>query len=79
MEKKNLVARVPSEEDHRINLIFLTKNGEQKLKETWPIMKQIVLDIQNGISTKDIHATIKVMKKMLLNLNLEKNIAPETK
>ena len=29
MENKNLVARIPSKEDGRVNLIYITKHGEE--------------------------------------------------
>ena len=33
MEKKNLVARIPSKSDHRINNIYITKHGLCILKK----------------------------------------------
>ena len=34
MENKNLVARIPSKTDGRVNLIFLTKHGEELLDKS---------------------------------------------
>ncbi len=68
MEKKNLVARIPSRTDKRSNHIHLTKHGEGILKETLPIMKSILKTLQDNISPEEIQATIAVIKKMQENL-----------
>ncbi len=79
MEKKNLVARIPSEIDHRINLIHITKYGEKTLTEAWPLMKSILLDLQQGIKDDEISQSIAVMKKIILNMNIGKSVAPQIK
>ncbi|MCF2876356.1 MULTISPECIES: MarR family winged helix-turn-helix transcriptional regulator [unclassified Tenacibaculum] len=68
MEKKSLVARIPSKSDRRINHIHLTKKGEQLLKETIPIMEDFVTSLQENISKKEIRDTINVIKKVQENL-----------
>jgi DNA-binding MarR family transcriptional regulator len=69
MEKKNLVARIPSTEDKRVNLIHLTKNGERVLNETAPVLLSIVDEVQKGISKKDQKTVIEVMKKIQENIS----------
>lgn len=68
MEKKSLVARIPSKLDKRINHIFLTKKGELLFKETLPIMEDFAQSLQENISEEEIKATIKVIKKVQENL-----------
>ncbi|WP_299122640.1 MarR family transcriptional regulator [uncultured Tenacibaculum sp.] len=68
MEKKSLVARIPSKSDRRINHIHLTKKGEELLKETMPIMDSFVTSLQENISEKEIKDTINVIKKVQGNL-----------
>ncbi|WP_272151523.1 MarR family winged helix-turn-helix transcriptional regulator [Tenacibaculum aiptasiae] len=68
MEKKSLVARIPSKSDRRINHIHLTKKGEELLKETMPIMDNFVTSLQENISEKEITDTINVIKKVQENL-----------
>lgn len=68
MEKKSLVARIPSKSDRRINHIHLTKKGEQLFKETLPVMENFAKSLQENISDKEITDTINVIKKVQENL-----------
>ncbi len=79
MEKKNLVARIPSKSDHRINHIYITKHGMDILKKAAPIMIEAIDQIQKDISKKDIEKVIETMKKIGLNINSEELVAPLTK
>ncbi len=69
MEKKNLVARIPSTEDKRVNLIHLTKNGEKVLTETAPVLLSIITELQKGVSEEDQETVIKVMKRIQENIS----------
>ena len=73
LEKRNLVARIASTEDKRVNLIHLTKNGEKVLMETMPILFELILKMQEGVSEKDQQTVIKTMKRIQENIgnNLE--------
>ena len=79
MEKKNLVARIPSKSDHRINNIYITKHGLCILKKAPPIMIEAIEQIQKDIPDKDIEAVIETMKKIGININSEELVAPLTK
>jgi DNA-binding MarR family transcriptional regulator len=79
MEKKNLVARIPSKSDHRINNIYLTKRGDDILKKSIPVMQDIIDHIQKDIAQEEIDMTIKTMKKIIENINAEELVAPLTK
>ncbi len=79
MEKKNLVARIPSESDHRINRIYITAFGEKILKQAMPIVKEMIEEMQNGITEEERILTIKVLKKLMNNIQTEELVAIETK
>ena len=68
MEKKSLVARIPSKLDKRINHVFLTKKGELLFKETLPIIEDFAQSLQENISAEEIKSTIEVIKKVQENL-----------
>jgi DNA-binding MarR family transcriptional regulator len=79
MEKKNLVARIPSKSDHRINNIHITKHGDDMLKQAGPIFLDIIRIIQEGIPKKDIDVVIRTLKKISQNINSEELVATLTK
>ena len=79
MEKKNLVARIPSKSDNRINHIYLTKHGDEMLKNAAPVMTDILSQIQEGISDSEIDNVIKVLKKINKNIKSEELVAMQTK
>lgn len=79
MEKKNLVARIPSKSDHRINHIYITKHGLDILKKAAPIMIEAIGQIQRDIPEGDIEVVIKTMKKIGININSEELVAQLTK
>jgi len=79
MEKKNLVARIPSKSDHRMNHVHLTKHGDEILKTADPIMQDVIKHVQKGISQEEIETVIKTMKKIIKNINSEELVAMLTK
>jgi len=79
MEKKNLVARIPSKLDHRINNIYLTKHGDDMLKQAIPIVLDAIRQIQEGIPEDDIKVIIRTMKRIGKNINSEELVATLTK
>lgn len=79
MENKNLVARIPSETDHRANKIFITAKGEKILKKSEPVIEKMVSEMQVGISEQERAAVIKILKKLMNNIKSEDLVALETK
>ena len=73
MEKKNLVARIPSKFDKRINNIHITKKGALLYNETLPIIEKFVAGLQENISPEEITQTINVIKKIQENLQIKIN------
>lgn len=78
MEKKNLVARIPSESDHRINRIYITTHGEKVLKQADPVVKTMIKEMQSGLSEEERMVAINVLKKLINNITSEELIILET-
>lgn len=73
MEKKNLVARIPSRADGRVNHIYLTKKGRTTFLETLPMILEMREEIERGISREEMCIAIDVLQKVLENIkNLSK-------
>lgn len=72
MEKKNLVARITSPEDKRVNMVHLTKNGEKVLNETAPVLLEVIIHMQEGITEDEQKTVIGVMRK--IQENIEKHL-----
>ncbi|MDC0584792.1 MarR family transcriptional regulator [Bacteroidales bacterium] len=68
MEKKKYIARVPDENDKRINLLYITKSGLSLLKNTEPEQGEILEIMQDGISEEEMNTTIKVLQKIQDNI-----------
>ena len=68
MEKKNLVARIPSKKDGRVNHIFLTKNGRSIFAEVRPLIQDTFREVEQDIARDDIQTAINVLQKMLENI-----------
>lgn len=79
MEKKNMVARIPSKSDQRINRIYITSYGEKILKLAQPVVEEMIEEIQTGISEEERALVIKVLKKLMNNIKTEELVAIETK
>ena len=79
MEKKNLVARIPAEDDQRINQIYITAHGKKVLKQTMPVVKAMVEEMQSGMSEEERQRTILVLKKLMNNIKSKDLVALETK
>ena len=68
LEKRNLVVRIPSREDKRQKLIYLTALGKElcsEMEHFKPILEKLAI---RGISNKDIDTTFKVLVKMSENM-----------
>ena len=79
MENKNLVARIPSKSDQRINQIYITKHGEKILKKAQPVIMEMIMEMQDGISEEERGLAISVLKKLMNNIKSEELVAIETK
>ncbi len=75
MVKKELVYRVSSKNDKRINHIHLSDLGKSVFKKSLPTLSKIINELQDGINEEDIQSTIKVLNHIQDNIckKLENN------
>jgi len=78
MERKGLVVRVSSKEDKRIKLVHITKKGVELYENARPHLKNIILEVQKGMSDKDIKFMINLLKKVQLNIGVTDFVAHQT-
>jgi len=69
MEKKELVYRVISKEDKRINHIHLSDIGKETFLNSLPVLKNLISELQEGISAEDLERTKKVLKHIQNNIS----------
>jgi DNA-binding MarR family transcriptional regulator len=70
MERMNLVQRVASKDDRRINLVFLTEEAIALRDITMQLAHQTLLDGLEGVSPEDIEVTRRVLTMVYENLGL---------
>ena len=71
VEKKNLIARIPSKDDKRVNLIYLTKKGTQVYKTSKKSLEIVTKTLHNEITDEEINTTIGILKKVINNIEGE--------
>ncbi|MEZ4801701.1 MAG: MarR family transcriptional regulator [Gelidibacter sp.] len=69
LQGKRLIARIPSTEDRRRNLIVLTQKGVQTVETMRAIEAQVFNDLLHDISKEDLQTFHKVLINMKSNLN----------
>ncbi len=79
LEKKNLVARIPSKTDGRINHVYLTKHGKETFKLAMPTIEKILYEIQEGLSSAEIKNTINILKNIQKTIKSYDLVAVQTK
>jgi len=72
VERKGLVVRVPSKEDKRIKLVHITKKGIEYYERARPLLREMISNIQEGMSDSDVRFMIDKLRHM--QLNLEKSV-----
>lgn len=70
LERLKLVKRVPSKQDRRINLIYLTEAGRKLQDETMTMANQTLNEALAGVSKEDIERCKAVLKQVYDNLTL---------
>ncbi|MBC8033837.1 MAG: winged helix-turn-helix transcriptional regulator [Chitinophagaceae bacterium] len=69
LEKLKLVKRMPSKEDRRINLIFLTKAAGRMQQETMNIAEETLNEALEGVPPERIEVCKQVLQLVYDNLN----------
>ena len=68
LEKLQLVRRVASEHDRRINMIFLTKQGLKLQEQTMDLAEQTLNEALEGVSTEHVDLCKEVLQQVYDNL-----------
>jgi DNA-binding MarR family transcriptional regulator len=68
LEKLKLVKRVPSTDDRRINLVYVTERAQQLQEETINMANQTLNEALEGVSKADIEVCKEVLQKVYDNL-----------
>jgi len=68
LEKLQLVKRVASESDRRINCIYLTKQGMKLQEETMQLAEETLNEALHGISSEHINLCKEILQKVYDNL-----------
>lgn len=69
LEKLQLVKRVPSESDRRINLVYLTKQGSKMEEQTMTLAEETLNEALTGISADNINLCKEILQRVYENLN----------
>ncbi len=67
MERKNLVARIPSKSDRRINHVHITKFGLDLIKQAEPILKDSMNELLLGMSDDEVSTMVELLEKVVKN------------
>ncbi len=68
LEKLKIVKRVPSKEDRRVNLVFLSEAAQKLQEETLSMANQTLNEALEGVSKDDIEVCRAVLQKVYDNL-----------
>ena len=68
MEKQGLVTRVPSKDDKRINLIFLSEQAKNMRDETMLLANNTLNEGLEGVSHEDVEVVKRVLTLVYENL-----------
>jgi len=71
LEKLQLVKRVPSDSDRRINLIFLTKQGQKLQEDTMGLAEETLNEALETVPPDKIEVCKEVLQVVYDNLNKE--------
>ena len=73
MEKNNLVVRIPSKNDSRKNLIYITDTGKKLFLQIKPLMLKSIQKIEDGLSSDEKEYFKKIILKIQENLKKSYN------
>lgn len=73
LEKKNLVARIASKEDKRVNLIHLTKQGEKLLQDNLRLFQTVAEKMHEGITMEERKMVIDILNRIRENTKKHNN------
>jgi DNA-binding MarR family transcriptional regulator len=72
MENKGYITREQSEEDRRVNHVFITNLGRETYLKTRPIIQRMISTMERRISAEEIDQMISTLQKIQYNLTSQK-------
>jgi DNA-binding MarR family transcriptional regulator len=70
LEKLNLVKRVPSESDRRINMIYLTRQAQKLHEQTMELAEGTLNEALTGVPPEQVNMCKEVLQKVYDNLKM---------
>lgn len=67
MESKSYITRKQSNQDRRSNEVFLTDAGRDVYKKTRPVIKNLIDNMEHGITEEEKQQIIHILKKVQSN------------
>ncbi len=77
MEERGLVRREQSDEDKRINKIYITENGKTTFNRTLPVVNRIINVLEHNITQTEKEQIIDILKKVQSNLKRKSALPQE--
>ena len=71
LEKLNLVKRVPSESDRRINMIYLTRQAQKLHEQTMELAEDTLNEALTGVPPEQVNMCKEVLQKVYDNLQVQ--------
>ncbi len=68
LETRGLIVRLPSPDDARERLVFLTDKGKALMDEATALVQGILIDVQEGIDEEQLETCREVLRRAWLNL-----------
>ena len=69
MENKKYIIRKQSNDDKRINKVYVTKLGREIFQKTKPVLRNLIDRMEKNISEDEKEQMIKTLKKIQFNFN----------
>ncbi len=72
MENKNYITREQSEEDRRVNHVYITDLGREIYQKTRPVIRKMIQTMEKEITQLEIDQMIKTLQKIQYNFTSQK-------
>lgn len=72
METKKYIVRRQSEEDRRVNHVYITSLGREIYSRSRPIIQKLIAAMERNISEEEIDQMIHTLKKIQYNMTSQK-------
>ncbi|MGB5236487.1 MAG: MarR family transcriptional regulator [Flavobacteriaceae bacterium] len=72
MENKNYIVREQSDEDRRVNHVYITSTGREIYSRSRPIIQKMIATMERNITEEEIDDMITTLKKIQYNMTSKK-------